>query len=239
MFEQHSPPPPSTSITKTTTPDIKEYKQKFRVHFAEMVGYGRKTVSEGWFAGEALNKIKARLPHGAFRLFLEAEGVNRETGRRLMRLHRGVQIAKLVSFASVDAALKSIPSKVSNPYDETSREPTAAEIDAIEAEQWRARAERSEAEALEVRRELETIQERQAQDDPVAVMETEMATERARASDTRTLLDASRNESRKLKRRLSAVKRALIEGMSRADVLALHFGVAVPGQAQLQVLDKV
>ena len=102
------------SITKTQPTDISSFRQKFRVHFAGMMSYGRQTVSEGYFAGQALAEIKKRLPHGAWLDFLDAEGLNREMARKLRRLGSELEIANIVQFASIESAYKSLPPRTPN-----------------------------------------------------------------------------------------------------------------------------
>ena len=131
---------------KAPSTDISSFTQKFRVHFAGMMSFGRQTVSEGFFAGQALVEIKKRLPHGAWLDFLEAEGLNRETARKLRRLGSELDIAKIVQFASVEQAYKSLPPKTPNRNPPDPSDPSTAEVKGIEQETARYRAERAEAE---------------------------------------------------------------------------------------------
>ena len=132
MSDQLTKRPASTSTTPPV--DIKILKQKFIEHFAEYVTLGRKTVHAAWLAGEALCAVKAELPHGSFRLYLENQGVNRTTAGNLMRLAREIQMAKLLSFGSVDAALKSIPAKTPSRPEVDPLEPTEDEDQGFEDE---------------------------------------------------------------------------------------------------------
>ena len=125
------------STQKAPSTDIKKFQRDFRVHYAEFLGHGRKTVSEGFFAGQALAEIKDRLPHGAWLDFLETEGLNRETARKLRRLGRELDIAKIVQFASIEAAFKSLPAKTLNRPAVDPSEPSKAEVKEIENERWR------------------------------------------------------------------------------------------------------
>ena len=235
MPVQNSSQTPSSSTTKTQPTDIKALKQSVRVHFAEYQTFGRKTVAEAWFAGQALHEIKSRLPHGEFRVYLETEGIAIETARRFMRLSREVQMNQLGSFASMDAALKSIPANTPNRPDVDPSEPTKEEIKEFEQEQVLHRVEHSEAELDSARAEIVRLTALSPDADPSPPPDDALERANARASETWTLLQAERKANMKLKRRLSAIKNAMSDGKPVDEILALHYGCKVKG-AEVQAV---
>ena len=143
------------STQKAPSTNINDYKQKFRVHFAEMVGYGRIKPfrSRDITQAKPLLEIKSRLPHGSWLEFLEDEGLNRETARKLRRLGSELEIAKILRFASIEQGLQ-VPSPrrppIAIPPDPS--DPSTAEVKEIEQETDRYRAERAEAEVQTARK---------------------------------------------------------------------------------------
>ena len=224
MLEKHSANTPSKSIQKTHSTD--DFKQKFRVHFAALQTLRRRGVGEAWGVGQALHEIKARLPHGEFRAFLEAEGIARETAARFMRLSKGVSMTQIGTFDSMDAALKSIPSKVSSRPAVDTFEPSKAEIKEIEQEQDRHRAELSEAELDSAHKEIKRLQALSPQAGPAPPPDDSLEREVKKSSETWSLLETSRRETKRLKRKLSAIKSDLADDKPSADILAKHYGVA-------------
>ena len=236
MNVQTSKNPPEKSTQKTSSDSLDDYKQAFRVHFAGMCTYGRKTVSEGFFAGQALAEIRKRLPHGTWLEFLEDEGLNREMARKLRRLGSELQIAGIAQFASIEAAYKSLPSKTPNRNPPDPSDPSKAEIKEIERETDRYRAERSEAEVMTAHKEIARLTALAPNAGPAPPPDDSLEREVKRSSDTWSLLEASRRETKKLKRRLSAIKRDMADGKPVKDILAEHFGRAV--QTALGVQDR-
>lgn len=231
MLDHNSKQPTaaSTSTTKTPPVEIKVLKQKVREHFAEFSTLMRRSVSAAWFAGEALNEIKERIERGEWRIFLETEGISIGVARRLMALNRGLPIVRIGLFASVDAALLSIPAKVptSPPVDPS--EPTKEEIKEFEQEQVLHRVEHSEAELGLARAEIVRLTALSPDADPSPPPDDALERANARASETWTLLETERKENRKLKRRLSAIKNAMSDGKPVDEILALHYGCKVKG----------
>ena len=225
------------STQKAPSTNINDYKQKFRVHFAEMVGYGRKTVSEGFFAGQALAEIRKRLPHGAWLEFLEDEGLNRETARKLRRLGSELEIAKIVQFASIEQAFKSLPAKTTNRNPPDPSEPTKAEEKEIEQETDRYRAERAEAEVQTARKEVARLTALSPDSAPAPPPDDNLKRAETRASETWDLLQASRKESLRRKRLLNVIKRDLADGKPAKDILLQHYGCGVR-QAALGIQDR-
>ena len=243
MLDHNSKQPTaaSTSTTKTPPVDIEILKQKFAVHFAEYITLGRQTVHAAWLAGEALCAVKAELPHGSFRLYLENQGVNRTTAGNLMRLAREIQMAKLLSFGSVDAALKSIPAKASSRPAVDPDEPSKEEIAGIEQEADRYRADVAEAEVQTARKEIVRLTALSPDAPPAPPPDDDLKQANARASDNWELLEKSRKESLGRKRRLNAIKRDLVDGKSADDILLKHFACIREGaeqQAALGVEDR-
>ena len=226
MSVKNNPQTPSPSTTKTLSTDINAFKQKFRVHHAEYVCFGRKTVHEAWFAGEALNAIKDRLPHGEFRLFLETEGVNRETARRLMLLARETEMAKLLSFGSVDAALKSLSANTPNLLALSQSEPSRAGEKEVVREINLAFARFAESE-VEVGKAL-----CECRDDGYSVDEMCDSGDLPFGRDVAYRYIRIFEENCKL----AAIKRDMVDGKPVKDILAQHFGRAV--QTNLGVKDR-
>ena len=222
---------------KAPSTDISSFTQKFRVHFAGMMSFGRQTVSEGFFAGQALVEIKKRLPHGAWLDFLEAEGLNRETARKLRRLGSELDIAKIVQFASVEQAYKSLPPKTPNRNPPDPSDPSTAEVKEIEQETDRYRAERAEAEVQTAKREVARLTALSPDSPPAPPPDDNLKRAETRASETWDLLQASRKESLGRKRRLNAIKRDLADGKPAKDILAQHYGCGVR-QAALGIQDR-
>ena len=222
---------------KAPSTDISSFTQKFRVHFAGMMSFGRQTVSEGFFAGQALVEIKKRLPHGAWLDFLEAEGLNRETARKLRRLGSELEIAKIVQFASIEQAFKSLPPKTPNRNPPDPSDPTKAEIKEIERETDRFRAERSEAEVITAHKEIKRLTALAPDAPPAPPPDDALKRAEAKLAETWTLLQATRRESMKWKRRLGAIKRDLADGKPAKDILAQHYGCGVR-QAALGIQDR-
>ena len=71
--------------------------------------FQRRTLADAWDIGRGLRCIKDEMQHGEFRPFLADIAMNRETARRFMALAETYEMTQLVSFASVDDALKSLP----------------------------------------------------------------------------------------------------------------------------------
>ena len=68
----------------------------------------RRSVIEAYYAGRLLQSVKSDLGHGNFHIWLKNNAINRETSRRFMRLADS-EMTQVMSFDSVDAALKAIP----------------------------------------------------------------------------------------------------------------------------------
>ena len=216
-----------------TGKSLDDLEKEFRVTYAEVKKMGRMTVELAWTAGRALTDIKSRLGHGSWMDFLETEGISPSTALRLMRLAH-IQIRQIGEFETIDSALKSLPQKVPKKRDPEPEEPSSEEVLEIEAETDRVRAERAEVEVVQVREELEKTKGQLAAADPVdhaASQDKENQTElslmreKKRAAETYDLLETARRETRKLKRRLAAIKRALLADKSHAHILSTQFGI--------------
>ena len=71
--------------------------------------FQRRTLADAWDIGRGLRSIKDEMQHGEFRPFLAEIAMNRETARRFMALAETYEMTQLVSFASVDDAIKALP----------------------------------------------------------------------------------------------------------------------------------
>ena len=98
----------TSALSNPGKPTLDELFHTFRDHWADAQGLARRSVEAAWRAGQALTKIKARLPHGTWQVWLKAEKLAPRTARRLMQLAR-VQNGQIGHFETVDAALKSLP----------------------------------------------------------------------------------------------------------------------------------
>ena len=116
----------------------------------------------------------------------------------------------------------------------------------IEEETDRFRAERAEAETAQIREELDDSkarpyeagpEDRDTSQDKQNELELSLMREIKKSSETYDLLETSRRETKKLKRRLSAIKRDLADGKPVEDVLAQHYGCGVR-QAALGIQDR-
>ena len=80
--------------------------QEAEQHLREFERLARRTVEEAWSAGDALARIKAQLPHGAWTPALKERGIPARTAQRFIRLRQTYpQMRQLVVFDSVTAAL--------------------------------------------------------------------------------------------------------------------------------------
>ena len=227
----------TTSVNVNNPPvEIKILKQKVSEHFADFKTLLRRSVSAAWFVGEALNEIKARVHHGAWRLFLEAEGVNRETARNFMRLAREVEMTKVMSFGSVDAALKSIPAKVPSRPAADPDEPDKEAMEGIVQEAERYRADVAEAEVQTAHKEVARLTALLPDAPPAPPPDADLKRSEARLAETQTMLQTARRESMKWKRRNSAIKRDLVDGKSVDEILLQHFACVREGAETQAVL---
>ena len=71
--------------------------------------FQRRTLADAWDIGRGLRCIKDEMQHGEFRPYLAEIGMNREAARRFMALAEAYEMTQLVSFASVDDAIKALP----------------------------------------------------------------------------------------------------------------------------------
>ena len=71
--------------------------------------FQRRTLADAWDIGRGLRSVKDEMQHGEFRPYLAEIAMNRETARRFMALAETYEMTQLVSFASVDDALKALP----------------------------------------------------------------------------------------------------------------------------------
>ena len=216
-----------------TGKSLADLETEFRVTYAEVTRLGRMTVELAWTAGSALTEIKNIKAHGSWMDFLEAEGISSSTALRLMKLAR-IQIPQIGEFETIDSALKSLPQKVPKKRDPEPEEPSSEEVLEIEVETDRVRAERAESETALMREELEKTKEQLADAGPVDraasqdkqnEIELSLMREKKKSAETYDLLETARRETRKLKRRLAAIKRALLADKSHAHILATKFGI--------------
>ena len=177
------------------------------------------------------------MPHGTWLEFLEDEGLNRETARKLRRLGSELEIAKIVQFASIEQAYKSLPAKTPNRNPPDPSDPSTAEVKGIEQETDRYRAERAEAEVQTARKEVARLTALAPDAPPAPPPDDALERANARASDNWELLEKSRKETLKFKRRLNAIKRDLADGKPAKDILLQHYGCGVR-QAALGIQDR-
>ena len=98
-----------SAVPTQLTLSLPELQAAFRERWQASNALARRTVEEAHAAGTMLVEIKARMPHGEWLPWLEAEGVLPATAGRMMKLSR-VEIDQIDQFGSVDSALKSIQS---------------------------------------------------------------------------------------------------------------------------------
>ena len=107
-------------LSELETLTLPEKTEEAKAVISEAYRLARRSVTEAYYAGKILVSVKAELKHGNFRQWLENNGINRETARRFMRL-ADLEMTQVVSFNSVDAALKSLPrpqrAEISDPAD--------------------------------------------------------------------------------------------------------------------------
>ncbi len=216
-----------------TGKSLDDLEKEFRVTYAEVKKMGRMTVELAWTAGRALTEIKNLKAHGSWMDFLDAEGISSSTSHRLMKLAL-IQIPQIGEFETIDSALKSLPPKPPKKRDPESEEPSREEVLEIEVETDRVRAERAEVETAQMRKELKETREQLASAGPVDraasqdkqnEIELSLMREKKKSAETYDLLETARRETRKLKRRLAAIKRALLADKSHAHILATQFGI--------------
>ena len=216
-----------------TGKSLADLEKEFRVTYSEVKKLGRMTVSLAWTAGSALTEIKNIKAHGSWMDFLEAEGISSSTALRLMKLAR-IQIPQIGEFETIDSALQSLPSKAPKKRNPEPEEPSSEEVLEIEVETDRVRAERAESETALMREELEKTKEQLADAGPVDraasqdkqnEIELSLMREKKKSAETYDLLETARRETRKLKRRLAAIKRALLADKSHAHILSTQFGI--------------
>ena len=100
---------------------IPEKGKEIKSLISESYRLAQRSVIEAYYAGCLLRSVKSDLEHGNFRVWLKNNGINRETARRFMKL-ADFQMTQIVSFTTVDAALKSLPKPAAKP------EPVDAEV---------------------------------------------------------------------------------------------------------------
>ncbi len=216
-----------------TGKSLADLETEFRVTYAEVTRLGRMTVELAWTAGRAKTDIKSRLGHGQWLDWLETEGLSRRTASKYLSLAK-IQMGTNGPFETIDSALKSLPQKVPKKRDPEPEEPSSEEVLEIEVETDRVRAERAESETALMREELEKTKEQLADAGPVDraasqdkqnEIELSLMREKKKSAETYDLLETARRETRKLKRRLAAIKRALLADKSHAHILATKFGI--------------
>lgn len=80
--------------------------QEAEAHLREFERLARRTVEEAWLAGDALLRIKEKLPHGDWTPALKERGIAPASARRFIQLRKQYsQIAQIERFGSVSAAL--------------------------------------------------------------------------------------------------------------------------------------
>ena len=142
---------------------LPEKAEEAKAVISEARGFARRSVIEAYYAGKILASAKAELAHGNFRQWLENNGINRETARRFMKL-ADLKIANIVSFDTIDAALKSLPKpqKADNPDPpevSTAETLTLAEKRLMERDALIQQAKEAEERASETQAELEEIKQ--------------------------------------------------------------------------------
>ena len=193
-------------VARKTLPEL---ELAFRTHWEEAQRIARISVEFAWKSGRALTEIKARKAHGSWMDFLETEGISSSTALRLMKLAR-IQIRQIGEFETIAQALKSLPPKLRKAPPEPGG-PSREEIRDIEAE--------AISEGERVQREEEACRPAETETEPKPEPEPEPD------PTTWELLEQERKETRKLKRRLAAIKRALLADKSHAHILATQFGI--------------
>ena len=142
---------------------LPEKAEEAKAVISEARGFARRSVIEAYYAGKILASAKAELKHGNFRQWLENNGINRETARRFMRL-ADLEMTQIVSFDTMDAALKFLPKpqKADNPDPpevSTVETLTPAEKRLMERDALIQQAKEAEARASEAQAELEEIKQ--------------------------------------------------------------------------------
>ena len=216
-----------------TGKSLADLETEFRVSYAEVQKLGRMTVGWAWTAGVALTEIKAQLEHGQWLDWLVREKVKPRTAQVYLQIAT-IEKRSLCAFETIDSALKSLPPKSPKKRDPEPEEPSREEVVEIEVETDRVRAERAESETALMREELEKTKEQLADAGPVDraasqdkqnEIELSLMREKKKSAETYDLLETARRETRKLKRRLAAIKRALLADKSHAHILSTQFGI--------------
>ena len=216
----------------------------WRMLWAEATSLGRQTIEAIWHAGRALAEVRVPIPHGQWLPWLEAEGISKDTARRLLLIAE-LEIAQLAQFDTMTAALSSIKEQRSLPLGDNDTqqpeivddEPPAPRVDEHETLQMRAeeaerRANQAELDLQEVRDRADVVLARDSDDSRAGDIWKEtgsatQATERAREELQRmqTQRDMSRQQADKSNRKLNQIKADLLAGLSGGDVLVKHYGI--------------
>ena len=220
-------------------------EKRFREHWHDLRKLGRQTVEAAWCVGSALVEIKAEKQHGEWYSWLEQEGVNRETARRLMLLSE-IQIAQVELFDNVDAALKSLPKpeskeKKKKKEEKAADEPSKKEQEKINREEDKERLEIAEkkvevkdAELEELKKKAEIILSNEPEDsiktkiwNDTEVAKAKLEREEREHAETKKLLSRIRLDLRKKGLKITAIKKCLIGGVSAKEILVNIYGVAL------------
>ncbi len=86
---------------------LAEKQEKALEAIGEFASLARRTVEQAWVAGKWLAAVKADLPHGEFRRWLEEHGISKSTAHRFMQVAK-IETSQLGTFDSMTAALKSL-----------------------------------------------------------------------------------------------------------------------------------
>ena len=216
---------------------------RLRERYDALRELGRKTVEQVWLVGESLFFLKVALPHGHFLPTLADVGMGERMAQRYMALYRAYpEIRQIVGFDTVEQALLAKPPKP-EPEDNRNRRilpsrPNRAqqmEMDALASVQNVPK--RMSWPPSIVPNRLEALAAKVLADEPEESLKTTIWNESVGAQAAQSvaeseahrlshLLEDQKRETQKLKRRLGAIKNALLRGDLHADILAKHFNAA-------------
>ena len=98
---------PQSTTQLTVIPSLSPAWKRVEEHYGAAFRFGRRAIEEAWHCGDALIAAKGETKHGEWLPALKAVGISHTTADRLIMLRsRFAEIAQLVQFESVSAALK-------------------------------------------------------------------------------------------------------------------------------------